>query len=268
MLLRPLIGPGISDLAGRFLDTEVSRLLIKPFVRANGIDLSDYELDGIRTFNDFFRRKIRKGLRPVSMEPSDLIAPCDGRLKVYPIREGLVIPVKQSSFTVRGLLKDKYLAASMEGGFCLVFRLCVDDYHRYIWFDSGRKYKDRRIDGFFHTVRPAALEEYPVFVQNTREYSVIDTDGFGRCVQMEVGAMLVGRIVDHVKEPCPVKRGTEKGYFEFGASTIILLIPKDRVKIREDILRHTEDGGEYRVRMGEVIGGKDVLSQVRNKGRG
>ena len=44
-----------------------------------------------------------------------------------------------------------------------------------------------------HCVRPIAMEKYPVYVQNTREYTLIDTENFGQVVQMEIGALLVGK---------------------------------------------------------------------------
>ena len=133
----------------------------------------------------------------------------------------------------------------------------MNHYHRYGFFDSGRCYKNRRINGIYHTVRPVALSEFPVFTENTREYVVIDTEGFGRAVQMEVGAMLVGRIVNEKYSNTKVKRGDEKGHFEYGGSTIIVLLGKDRAKLRDDILQNSSAGEETPVSMGQVIGVKD-----------
>ena len=82
-------------------------------------------------------------------------------------------------------------------------------------------------------------------------YTHLDT--FGPVVQMEVGAMLVGRIVNY-KEAGMVFRGEEKGMFQYGGSTIVLLVKKDRVKIRQDVLERSRHGIETPVRMGEVIG--------------
>ena len=115
-----------------------------------------------------------------------------------------------------------------------MYRLCVNHYHRYIYFDSGIKHKNRHIDGKYHTVRPIALGEYPVFTENCREYAVIDTENFGRCVQLEIGAMLVGRIVNEDIDKCSVKRGYEKGHIEYGGSTVIVLIPEGKAKIDQD----------------------------------
>lgn len=253
ILLRPLISRPVSVLSGRLLDSYISSLLIMPFARKNNIRLEDYELDGIRSFNDFFRRKIRNGLRPVSYAAKDLIAPCDGLLTVNRISSGSIIKAKQSRFTVRGMLRNSHLADSFEGGYCLVYRLCVDNYHRYIWFDSGIKHNDRHIRGVYHTVQPVALEDFPVFVQNTRDYSVIDTDNFGRCVQMEIGAMLVGRIVNHRPKAGRVKRGVEKGFFEYGGSTVIVLLPRQELLFSEKVQRAMTEGSEVSVKMGETV---------------
>ena len=252
LLLKVLASRPVSRLCGRFLDSPCSGFLIQGFARRNGIVLADYETDGIRTFNQFFRRKIKEGRRPFDMEPQHLPSPCDGLLSAWNIQEGTVIPVKQSRYTVRSLLQDEELAASFDGGVCLVFRLCVDNYHRYSYADSGKKGRNVFIPGVLHTVRPVALESLPVFSENCREYTVIESECFGKIVQMEVGAMLVGRIVNAEGEGTAV-RGKEKGFFEYGGSTIILLVGAGKLSLRSDIADNSRMGCETPVRMGECI---------------
>ena len=255
ILLKPLTAPSLSKFCGRFLDSKLSAFLIKGFVKNNSIAVEDYQTEGIKTFNEFFRRKIKDGLRPFDMTPSKLCAPCDGLLSIWNIEEadGTVIPVKQSQYTIEGLLQNKELAAQYNGGLCLVFRLCVNHYHRYAYSDSGNKGRNIFIPGILHTVRPIALETFPVFSQNSREYTVIESKVFGPLVQMEVGAMLVGRIVNHEQEAI-VKRGDEKGFFEYGGSTIIVLIKKDKIKMRKELIENSLRSIETPVKMGEVIG--------------
>ena len=261
VFLRPLLLKPISDFSGWLLDRSASKCIIGPFAKSNDIKLDDYILDDINCFNAFFCRKIKPELRPLELDSSKLMAPCDGLLKVYPINDGLVLPVKQSMFTMKDLLEDEELAKSFEGGYCLVYRLCVNHYHRYAYFESGEKSEDVIIPGFYHTVQPIALEAGPVFVQNSRQYTVINTKNFGQCVQMEVGAMLVGRIVNDESERCTVKRGAEKGHFEYGGSTIIVLIPRDKAEIYQEIIFASENGEETPVKMGESIG--DVKKAVQ-----
>ncbi|MCR5604166.1 MAG: phosphatidylserine decarboxylase [Lachnospiraceae bacterium] len=254
LILKALVSRPVSALSGRILDSRFSMAFISPFVKSCNIDLSEYRTDGINSFNDFFCRRIKKGRRIINYESKALIAPCDGLLSVYRIDEDTVLDIKQSRFTVRSMLRDGKLAGIYKNGCALVFRLCVDNYHRYIYFDSGFKYKNRHIPGFYHTVRPVALEEFPVFAENTREYVVMDTEGFGRCVQMEIGAMLVGRIVNEEKSACHVVRGDEKGHFEYGGSTVILLIPDGKMTLRPDIKAAAGTSMEIPVKMGETIG--------------
>ncbi len=253
--LKLLTTRALSKACGAFLDSPCSAFLIKDFACKNNINLDDYQMEGVKTFNQFFRRKIKDGLRSFDMEPSHLCAPCDGLLSVWKVNDDTVLPVKQSQYTVAGLLKDEELAAEFKGGLCLVFRLCVDNYHRYSYADGGKKGPNIFIPGILHTVRPIALEAGPVFTENCREYTVIESPNFGKIVQIEVGAMLVGRIVNLEGEAMAV-RGKEKGFFEYGGSTIILLLKKDSVHINEDFMKNSLAGIESPVKMGETIGEK------------
>ena len=254
LLLKPLTAPQLSKLAGAFLNTGVSQILIPGFVKKNGIDLSEYESDHFQCFNDCFSRQIKPGRRPICLKAEALIAPCDGLLSVYPIQKGSVFPVKQSFYTIDDLLHQDSYAKEFEGGICLIFRLCVNHYHRYCYPDDARKGKNTFIPGRLHTVRPVALAARPVFIQNSREYTLLQTQNFGEVLQMEVGAMLVGKIKNYESGEATVKRGQEKGMFLYGGSTIILLLQKDHVRLRKEIEEASAQGREFPVKMGEQIG--------------
>lgn len=252
ILLKALTARWVSRLCGVLLDSPLSRPLIRHFVRNNGIDLTQYEADGFTCFNDCFCRRIREGLRPLASDPAVLVSPCDGLLSAYRVQEDTVIPVKQSAYTLTRLLQNEELAQRYRDGTCLVFRLCVDHYHRYAYPSDGVKGDTVCIPGRLHTVRPIALENVPVFTENCREYTLIDTPRHGTVVQMEVGAMLVGRIVNH-HGPGPVTRGTEKGLFQYGGSTIILLLPQEAPPVADRLFDATARGEETPVRMGESL---------------
>ena len=149
-------------------------------------------------------------------------------------------------------MKNKELADEFIGGNLLIFRLTVDDYHRYSYPASGKKGKNIHIKGVFHTVNPIALEKYNFYKRNSREYTVLDTIEFGKMIMVEVGAIMVGKIKNHHQE-YEFKRGEEKGYFEFGGSTIVL-ITKDNIKIDDDIISNTNNGDESIVKLGEKVG--------------
>ncbi|MBQ9760275.1 MAG: phosphatidylserine decarboxylase [Clostridia bacterium] len=252
VFLKLLTARWISKLCGAFLNSRLSKPLIKRFVEGNGINLDDFETDGFRCFNDCFCRKIKEGLRPIDDDPEVLVAPCDGLLSVYRIEDETVMPIKQSVYTVKSLLGNEALAERYRGGVCLVFRLCVDHYHRYCYPVDGQKGENVFLRGRLHTVRPIALETYPVFAQNCREYTVVENGRFGAVLQMEVGAMLVGKI-KNLHGAKDVKRGEEKGMFLYGGSTVILMLEKDRVTLPDILYQNTKNGLETPVRMGERI---------------
>jgi len=80
----------------------------------------------------------------------------------------------------------------------------------------------------------------------------LHTEHFGELVQMEVGALLVGKIRNFHQEHCFL-RGEEKGMFEFGGSTIVLVFQEGRVQFDQKLLDRSLAGYEKKVRMGEGI---------------
>ena len=255
MLLKMLVSPIVSRTAGAFLNTPLSRFLIKPFIRRNSIDMTQYENVRYSSYNAFFSRRIRPECRPIDENENHFIAPCDSKLTVLDVSQDLHFTLKHTEYTVASLLQDAALAQKYEGGHVLIFRLTVDDYHRYCYVSNGHKGENKRIPGVFHTVNPIANDYYPIYHENSREYSILHTDNFGDVLMMEVGALLVGRIVN-LHNSAHVSRGQEKGYFQFGGSTVVLLVQKGKVQIDEDILSNSRSGVETRVKMGERIGCK------------
>ena len=140
-----------------------------------------------------------------------------------------------------------------KNGYCLIFRLGVDDYHRYCYVDDGVKEKNVHIPGKFHTVNPIANDYEPIYKTNTREYTKIKSKIYGDVIQMEVGALCVGRIVNY-EEKAVVISGTEKGKFEFGGSTVVVFLKKDKIMLRDDLINASEQGIELCVKMGEALG--------------
>ena len=255
-LLRLLICPTISKAAGAFLSSRFSRGLIQPFIRKNNIDMTQFDPSdpaAYSNYNEFFSRKIRSGMRPIDPVPKHLIAPCDSKLTALPIGEDSRFTLKQTPYTLESLLRNPQTAEKFIGGYALIFRLTVDDYHRYCYIADGTISESTRIDGVLHTVNPIANDHYPIYKENSREYSILHTENFGDVLMMEVGALLVGKIVNH-RENGPVVRGQEKGYLQFGGSTVVLLLHKDAVQIDADILENSRMNIETIVRMGEKIG--------------
>lgn len=253
MLLKPLIQPQVSKLAGRYLSSAHSKWLISKFIERNEINMDIYEECDYSSFNDFFTRKIKPDCRPVPEDLDVLISPCDCLATVYPIQENTTFSIKNTEYTLRSLLRSPRLAKRFRGGYAYVLRLTVEDYHRYLYSVSGKQSKNYHIDGTFHTVNPIANDYLPIYKENTREYTVIRSKEFGDVLQMEVGALLVGKISNH-KQSTVVTRGEEKGFFEYGGSTIAVLTQKGRVTPRSDLLTNSKNGYETKVLQAHPLG--------------
>lgn len=252
LVMHGITFPIVSKLVGFFLDSSASKPLIPSFIRRNDIDVSEYEAGPYKNFNSFFCRKILDGKRTIDTCPNSIISPCDGKIQVFPINEDSSFEIKGISYTIEKLLKSEDLAKRFNGGTLMLLRLGVDDYHHYIYPVDGNQFGYNRIGGKLHTVNPYVASRRPIYSENSREYCVIETEDIGKVIMMEVGALMVGRIVN--RHPIgKVSRGEKKGYFKFGASSIVLCFEKGAVIPDAELIRNTLFGAETIVKLGERI---------------
>ncbi len=250
-----------SKIKGMKERSEGSKKRIEPFIKDYNIDMSKYEDKEYVSFDDFFTRKMKEERNNISKDIDSLISPCDGKLQVYTINEDTQVEIKGVKYTINDLVKDEEISKAYKEGICLVYRLSVDDYHRYCYVDNGSRIGSKIINGKLHTVRPIA-NRYKVFRENYREYEILEYENLGKTVHMEVGAMQIGKINNYKLDI--FNKGQEKGYFSHGASTIVLLIKKDRVEMDEDIMKISNEDNEVKVHYGENIG-KIKLKYCKNE---
>lgn len=246
--LRLVICPTLSKIYGLYMKTPISKIHIKPFIEHNHIDMSRYEDRDFISFNDFFTRRL-KNLN-IESDSRRMVSPADSKLLVYSINNDLTIKVKHGIYTIPELIghDDAEAMHSYEGGHCLIFRLAVDDYHRYHFPIDGRMLRKEFIKGRLHTISSFS-EKYKAFCRNSRVCNYIETAA-GNMTIIEVGAMFVGKIVN--KECVEFKKGQEKGWFEPGGSTIVILTGPN-IDVDKDIIENSSNGIETKVECGEGI---------------
>lgn len=249
-----------SKIYGVSCDKSSSIKKIGPFIKDLDIDMKE-SLDSensFKNFNEFFIRKLTSEARPIDKTPEALVSLGDGRLFAYEnIAMDKIIQVKGFAYSLKELLLNKTTAEKYQGGTCLVLRLCPTDYHRFHFVDSGICDKTTKIKGDYYSVNPIALKRIPeLYCRNKREWSTFHSNNFGDILYVEVGATCVGTIVQTYSPGEKVEKGSEKGYFKFGGSTVIMFLEKDMIKIDEDIITQTSLGFETKVKMGEKIGTK------------
>lgn len=254
VFLKAFTNPSVSKASAVVLSSRMSKIIIPGFIKRNGINMSRFvePKGGYRSFNDFFTRKLKKGF--AMNADSSLICPCDGLLTIKKIEEDSIIEAKNSKYSLSELLRDSKLAERYTDGVALIFRLTPSHYHRYSYCADASITKQRRIDGILHCVRPIAVRSQKVYTQNSREYTVLKTDSVGAVVQMEIGAMLVGKISNssECRPGNTVIKGREKGFFEYGGSTIIVLLEK-AYDLNREILERKKIYGEIPVTIGETL---------------
>jgi len=252
----------VSKILGMRENLSSSKKRIKPFIEKYKINTDEIlePLESFKTFNEFFTRKLIPSAREVDMNKNILISPADARLLAYKIEKNTVIPVKGLRFTLNELIGDESVSKNYNKGTCLVFRLAPVDYHRFIYIDNGTHEEIKQLGKDFHSVNPLALKnKFPVFQKNYREYCVLKTANFGDVIHVDVGALGVGKIIQNNREKSSFLKGEEKGYFEFGASTIILIFKPSMVRMDKDIIDFSKKGIETIVKCGSSIGEKKTV---------
>ena len=246
VLLKVLVArPWLSKAVAIYYKSRLSKKKIIPFIEENNVDVSEWVIEDFKTFNDFFIRR-----KDVSVD-SGLISIADSKLSVYKIDEGLKLKIKNSIYNLEDILGSSEMAEKYNNGTCLVFRLGVNDYHRYIYIDSGKLISQKFINGELHTVRSIS-EKYNVFSRNCRVVNEFQTESLGDVAQVEVGALLVGCVQNYNKSV--FIKGEEKGYFEYGGSTVVVLLQEGVVTIDADIIEQSNKDIEVKVSVGEQIG--------------
>ena len=240
---------------------------VRRVIARYGVDMSEAAHPAIEhypTFNEFFSRPLRAGVRPLADAP--WVCPVDGSISQFgSIAGNRIFQAKGHDYTTRALVGgDAALAAQFEDGAFATLYLSPKDYHRIHMPCSGRVRRMIHVPGSLYSVNPATARGVPgLFARNERVVCVFDSE-YGPFVMALVGATIVGSMatVWHgvVNPPRPgmirewqydggehLERGAEMGRFLLG-STVVLLFPRRT-------LRFNPGWAPGRaIRMGEAMG--------------
>ena len=190
----------LSRLVGKLAAAEagsVTTRLIQLFINHFGIDMSEAEHENpahYPTFNAFFTRKLKEGLRPVVSEQNAVALPVDGCVsQLGDIKHGRIIQAKRHDFSARELLGgDKDLSEQFQNGKFATIYLSPRDYHRIHMPCAGTLRRMVYLPGDLYSVNPLTAENVPgLFARNERLVCLFDTPG-GPMAVVLVGATIVG----------------------------------------------------------------------------
>lgn len=235
----------LSELVGFFAKSQnpyVKKAFVHAFAKAYDIDLSEYErgnLDDYESFNDFFTRELKDGMRPLDDTADGIASPADGQIsQIGTITNGQLLQAKGRDYDVGQLLADFELGkAFMDGSFATIY-LAPTNYHRVHMPFDGTLIATRYVPGTLFSVNDITAKNVPdLFARNERLVCEFDTT-FGRACVVLVGAMIVAGIesvatgaikrtpyIQHRTHDIALKKGDELGRFYLG-STAIIVLPK------------------------------------------
>jgi len=231
--------------------------LIGVFIRLFRVDMSQAQPDdpaAYESFNQFFTRSLKPGVRQIAPPEAGLACPCDGRVsQAGSIREGRIFQAKGQGFTAAELLGDEDLAAPFADGRFATLYLAPRDYHRVHMPTQATLETEIHIPGSLFSVNDRTARHIPgLFARNERLTMVFRTDQGEPLGLVMVAAMLVSGIetawtnaeyrrpgqisrVSHETGHGPrLGRGEELGRFNWG-STVILLRPASAPEWRREI---------------------------------
>ena len=261
--------PLFSTVYGSLQNTKISQKKIKQFIDDYQIKMDEYEPGSLtyvenkkwqsyQSFNEFFTRKFKPGMRPFPKKKLDFPAFVEARYLILEnIDDETSFPVKGKYLSSKALLRNKKLQGEFKDSVVIIGRLNPTDYHRFHFPDQGRVVQQYKINGKLNSVNPIALGlKDEVFSENERHVTILETKNFGRIAYIEVGAMMVGKIIQTHKG-VDYTKGQEKGIFKFGASTVIVLVQKNVISFSKDIVNRSEiENVETLIKLGTKIGEK------------
>src|SRR5439155_16818289 len=231
---------------------------IAPFIQRYKVNSDEFvhSPSPFKSFNEFFYRKLRPAARPIDPNPDSVLFPADGRhLGFQDISNIDGIFVKGQTFDLAALLKNADLARKFARGSMVMSRLCPTDYHRFHLPVAGIPDKPQLINGPLYSVNPIALRQNIRYLsENRRVLCAIRTAGIGTVLMLEIGATNVGSIEYTFVPGQPVQKGAEKGYFQFGGSSMITIFEHNAVQLAADLLEQSRQNRELYARVGDRMG--------------
>ncbi len=231
---------------------------VLPFIVNYNLDVDEFAKTpyAFKTFNEFFYRALKPAARPVNSGERTAVLPADGRhLALQNVDAAAGFYAKGQRFDLPAFLGDAELAAKFAGGSLLISRLCPVDYHRFHFPVGGVPGESRLINGWLYSVSPVALRRNLGYLwENRRMVTLVDSPVFGRVAVVEIGATMVGSIVQGFVPGRAVAKGDEKGLFAFGGSCVVTVFQKDRIKFDTDLLQPSIDSLETYAKMGDSLG--------------
>lgn len=230
----------------------ISHALIKLFIKAYGINMAEAKYEkasDYRSFNEFFTRPLKEGIRPLITDPTLIAQPVDGAISQLGAIDGdLLIQAKGHHYSLQALLGGQAATAApfQNGQFACIY-LAPKDYHRIHMPVTGTLREMIYVPGELFSVNPLTAANVPgLFARNERVVTIFDTE-VGPMALVLVGATIVasietvwagtitpptGKEIFRWQYPATganavtLAKGAEMGRFKLGSTVILAFAPE------------------------------------------
>lgn len=244
----------LSRLIGSLAAAEAGKVttsLIKLFIKQYKVDMSEAiksEPEDYKSFNEFFTRELKEGVRSSCDDPNQLAYPVDGTVsQLGDIDHDRVFQAKGHDYSLTSLLGgNPEIAAPFKDGKFATIYLSPKDYHRIHMPLDGQLTDMIYVPGELFSVNPLTTENVPgLFARNERVVSIFNTPK-GKMALVLVGATIVasietkwagtvtppaGKNVQHWQYPesgensVSLAKGEEMGLFKLGSTIVACFEP-------------------------------------------
>lgn len=212
--------------------------------------ISDYP-----SLGEFFIRKLKPGLRPVSSSAL-VVHPADSEVVQFgSIDDHRLIQAKGKHYRVDQLTNDQESLEKFDQGYFVTYYLCPTDYHRVHSPVDGHITQMLYTEGDLWPVNKWSLNNIPnLYPKNERVYVEIATE-FGPVGVVFVGATNVGSIEvgfdpslktnrnlgpyrETYKPALDIEKGAELGLFRMGSTVVVLFSKEYRSKVPNEVFKN------------------------------
>jgi phosphatidylserine decarboxylase len=253
---------------GAYLDTAESAKEVESFRSNPRFNWDEYmpPPSGFKTFNQFFARHVKPGMRPVAASADDsiIVAPADSKFagwwqvgqqsKIYV--DDNKLSVKGMEWSIHQLLEGSAYADRFKGGIFTHSFLDTFDYHRWHAPVRGRVMEARVLQGQAYMevgVKSATIHGTMRNVLADRDgtgYQFVQTRGLvvlespvGLVACLPMGMAQVSSVVITAEVGMTLRKGEELGYFQFGGSDFVMVFERAcNVNLTSQVSVHVQQG--------------------------
>lgn len=262
---------------GAYLDTPESAKEVQSFKDDPWFNWDEYMAppSGYLTFNEFFARHTKPGMRPIAglNDDSVIVSQADCTLVNWwqigqnsnihlqqskmVDKQPVVIQSKIFSYSIEELLKDSKYADRFKGGIFMHSFLNSTDYHRWNSPVRGKVLEAKTIQGqnylgveVVKIIDAEGKERNHLSAQDGTGYQFCQTRGlividspFGLVACLPMGMAQVSSVTITAEEGVTLRKGEELGYFKFGGSDFVLCFERSsNVQITTQPGVHVQQG--------------------------